>query len=73
MSEKSSEPRQRRGEAAWKEEREQVAGRNAKARKAGMEQRATHEHERAVARVAREQREMAAMAGKRGGLARKAQ
>ena len=48
-----------RGEAAWKEARERVADRNAKARKAGREQRETYEREKVDARRAAERRQLA--------------
>ncbi len=48
-----------RGEAAWKEAREQVADRNAKTRKAGREQRENYEREKVQARRASEARQMA--------------
>jgi hypothetical protein len=54
-----------RGEAAWKEAREQVAERNAKARKAGREQRESYEREKVVARQAAERRQLAELIGKR--------
>ena len=47
----------RRGQAAWLEAKEGVAERNAKARKAGREQREAYELERAAARRARERLE----------------
>ena len=52
---KESPPR--RGQAAWQEAKDGVAERNAKARKAGREQREAYELERATARRARERLE----------------
>jgi hypothetical protein len=54
-----------RGEAAWKEERERVADRNAKTRKAGREQRESYEREKADARRAAERRQLAELIGER--------
>ena len=53
-----------RGEAKWKEAREQVADRNAKARKAGREQRETYERGKADARRTAEARQMAEILNK---------
>ena len=47
-----------RGEAAWKAEKESVAARNARARRAGKEQRQAHELESARARAEADRREM---------------
>jgi hypothetical protein len=59
-SEKEDEPTgSARGETAWREARERVADRNAKARKAGREQREAYDRQRVEARRARELRQMA--------------
>ena len=57
----------RRGQAAWLEAKEGVAERNAKARKAGREQREAYELERAAARRARERLERDGLTGKHKG------
>jgi hypothetical protein len=49
----------KRGEAAWKEARERVAERNAKARKLGKQRREAYERGRDEARRAAERRQMA--------------
>jgi hypothetical protein len=54
----------KRGEAAWKEAKERVAERNAKARKAGKQQREAYEREQAEARRRAESRQMAELLGK---------
>ena len=48
----------KRGEAAWKEEKERVAERNAEARKAGKKRREAYEDQRRAARRAAEDRRM---------------
>jgi hypothetical protein len=58
-------PPKKRGEAAWKEEKERIAERNARARKAGMERRQVYERQKAEGRQAVERRQMAQLA-KRG-------
>jgi hypothetical protein len=55
----------KRGEAAWKADRDRIAARNERARKAGRARREAAERERAAARRERERREMAALVGKR--------
>jgi hypothetical protein len=54
-----------RGDAAWKETMERVAGRNEQARKAGKERRATYERERENARRVAEGRRHAKLVGRR--------
>ena len=51
----------KRGEAAWKEERERIAKRNDQARKAGREQRENYERGRMEARQAADLRRRAAL------------
>ena len=53
-----------RGEAAWKAAKEDVAARNAQARKAGREHRQAHELKAAQARAAADRREMDALVAK---------
>ena len=62
-NQEQQEPREsaKRGEAAWKEERERIAKRNDQARKAGREQRETYERERMEARNAADLRRRAAL------------
>jgi hypothetical protein len=48
----------RRGEAAWKAERERVAERNAQVKKAGKQERQAYERQKDEARRAREVRQM---------------
>ena len=60
----------KRGDAAWKEARERVAERNAKARKAGKQRRETYEHERDEARRDAERRRMVKVLGKPPGTSR---
>jgi hypothetical protein len=54
----------RRGEAAWKAEKERVADRNAQARKAGREEREAYERQKADSRRTREARQMADLVAK---------
>jgi hypothetical protein len=56
-------PPAKRGEAAWKEMRDGIAERNAKARKAGKQRREAHELQQAQSRRAAEQRRMAELLG----------
>jgi hypothetical protein len=51
----------KRGEAAWKAEKEAIAARNEKARKAGRELRHAQDEQRAQRRRVEELRERAAM------------
>lgn len=64
MSDQAENPEERpsgkRGEAAWREARERVDERNARARKAGKERREAYERQRDEARRAAERRQMAA-------------
>lgn len=53
-----------RGEAAWRARKEDVAARNAQARKAGRQQRQADELKAAQARAAADRREMAALVAK---------
>jgi hypothetical protein len=66
MTERTDEPEaavpSKRGEAAWKAEKDDIAARNDKARKAGREQRAAQDAQRVQRRDAEELRERAAMA-----------
>jgi hypothetical protein len=55
----------RRGEAAWKADRERIAARNDQARKAGRARRDAYEGEKDRTRRANERRQMAALADKR--------
>jgi hypothetical protein len=57
----------RRGQAVFLEAKENVAERNAKARKAGREQRQAYEQEQAKARRVRERLEFEALKGKHKG------
>lgn len=50
-----------RGEAAWKAAKEDVAARNAQARKAGRQQRQANDLKAAQARAAADRREMDAL------------
>ena len=52
----------KRGEAAWKEAKQQIAERNERARRAGRAQREAHERDKAQARYAAERRQMADLA-----------
>ena len=54
----------KRGDAAWKAEKERVANRNAQARKAGRAQREAYEQQGVAARRDREARQMADLLGK---------
>jgi len=54
----------KRGEAAWREEKERVSERNARARKAGKQRRESYERARAEARRAAERRRVAQLLGK---------
>ena len=51
----------KRGEAAWKEDRERIAARNDEARKAGRQRRDDYERQRAEARHAADVRRRAAL------------
>jgi hypothetical protein len=51
----------KRGEAAWKEDRERIAARNDEARKAGKQRREDYERRRAEARQAADVRRRAAL------------
>ena len=53
-----------RGEAAWKENKDRVADRNAKARKAGRERRESYERQKADERRSTEARQMAQLLNK---------
>jgi hypothetical protein len=55
-----------RGEAAWKAQKDAIAERNQKARKAGKEQRLAHERRRDEARLGAELRDVASLRGKSG-------
>jgi hypothetical protein len=61
MNDHQEEPA-KRGEAAWAAAREEVAKRNAQARKAGKQQRDAYELERMNARRAAERRRIAELA-----------
>ena len=58
-------PPSKRGEAAWKETKDRIAERNAKARSAGKQRREADERQRAETRRAAEQRRMVELLGKR--------
>ena len=64
MSDDQHDTGSARGEAAWKEAREQVADRNAKARKAGRAEREDYERQRTVERQTAERRRMAELLAK---------
>ena len=69
MSTEPDQPKKapaKRGEAAWKEEKERIAERNAQVRKAGREQREEYERGQSEARHAREVRQMTDLLGKQG-------
>jgi hypothetical protein len=51
----------KRGEAAWKEDRERIAARNDEARKAGRQRREDYERQRQEARNAADLRRRAAL------------
>jgi hypothetical protein len=51
----------KRGEAAWKEDRERIAARNDQARKAGKQRREDYERQRQEARNAADLRRRAAL------------
>ena len=51
----------KRGEAAWKEDRERIAARNDEARKAGRQRRDDYERQRAEVRHAADVRRRAAL------------
>jgi hypothetical protein len=51
----------KRGEAAWKEDRERIAARNDEARKAGKQRREDYERQRQEARNAADLRRRAAL------------
>jgi hypothetical protein len=53
-----------RGEAAWKQAREAVAARNARARRAGLEERQAYERQRDDARRAAEAQAHARLVGR---------
>lgn len=53
----------KRGEAAWKEEKDRIAERNEQARKAGRQRKGAKDRLRVVARMAAERREMAEALG----------
>lgn len=53
------QPLGKRGEAAWKEDRERIAKRNEQARKAGRERRSAYERSREEGRMEAERRRMA--------------
>lgn len=53
----------KRGEAAWKEEKDRIAARNEQARKAGRQRRDAKDRVRVAARVAADRREMAEALG----------
>jgi hypothetical protein len=53
-----------RGEAAWREQKERIAERNAQARSAGKQRREAYETERGEARRAAERRQMADLLAK---------
>lgn len=65
MSDSTNQPAPR-GEAAWKAAKEDVAARNAQARKAGRERRQADELKAAKARAAADRREMDALVDKPG-------
>jgi hypothetical protein len=58
-------PPSKRGEAAWKEERERIAERNDQARKAGKQTREAYERQRSTSRREAEGRRMAKLLGER--------
>jgi hypothetical protein len=58
-------PEALRGEAAWKEEKERVAKRNAEAQRAGKENREAYEQNRDALRRGAEGREMARFMAKK--------
>jgi hypothetical protein len=61
------EPRpSRRGEAAWKDNLERIAERNAKVKKEGMEQRKAYERQKDEARRVRELRQLADLSRRPG-------
>ena len=64
MKEQPDAPAPKRGEAAWKEERERIAERNSKTRKAGKEEREAHELQQGTSRREAEGRRMAQLLGK---------
>jgi hypothetical protein len=65
MSEHQEEAPAKRGEAAWAAAREEVAKRNAQARKAGKQRREAYELEQANARRAADKRRAAELARRR--------
>lgn len=66
MSDKDDERQSSaRGEAAWKEAREQIASRNDATRKAGKESRASYERKREDTRRAAEGRRQAKLVARR--------
>jgi hypothetical protein len=66
MSDQQEEPA-KRGEAAWAAAREEVAKRNAQARKAGKKRREAYELERMNARRAAERRRIEELARRSSG------
>jgi hypothetical protein len=58
-------PPSRRGEAAWKDNLERIAERNAKAKKEGKQQREAYERQKDEARRRRELRQLADLPGRR--------
>ena len=63
MNEQQEGPARKTGEAAWKEERERIAERNSKVRKAGKEERAAYELQQGTSRREAEGRRMAKLLG----------
>jgi hypothetical protein len=63
VSEKAAPKTPKRGEAAWKEHKDQVAERNEKVSAAGREQRQAYENEKAAARQAADVRRLSAVRG----------
>jgi hypothetical protein len=55
----------RRGEAAWKDNLERIAERNAKAKKEGKQRRQAYERQKDEARRRRELRQLADLPGRR--------
>ena len=64
MNEPQEAPAPKRGEAAWKEERERIAERNSKTRKAGREEREAYELQQGTSRREAEAGRMAKLLGK---------
>lgn len=63
-ADKQDEAPRKRGEAAWKADRERIASRNDRARAAGRARRDAYEREKDQTRWAHERRQMAALTGK---------